>query len=113
VAKSDIQGRARQWLEALGLGPAADQLVSNMSGGQRQRVAIARALALEAPLLFLDEPTAELDAINRAHVLSIVREQVDRGAVLVAVSHDPAILELSDTLAVLSSEGRLTTEHTK
>jgi putative ABC transport system ATP-binding protein len=110
AAKGDIEDRVRRWLEALGLGAAAGQLVSNLSGGQRQRVAIARALALEAHLLFLDEPTSELDAVNRAHVLSVVREQVDRGAALVAVSHDPAILDLSDDLAVLSSEGRLTTK---
>jgi putative ABC transport system ATP-binding protein len=109
VAKGDIRRRTGDWLGALGLAATADQLISNLSGGQRQRVAIARTLAIDAPLLFLDEPTAELDPANRQLVLTLLRERADRGDVLVVVSHDPAVLELSDTVWTLTPEGSLTT----
>lgn len=108
LPKADIRENTRHWLAALGLTATADQSVSSLSGGQRQRVAIARTLAMQSPLLFLDEPTAELDAANRLLVLTHLRNEATRGAVVVVVTHDPAIFEVSDTLLTLSSEGGLT-----
>jgi putative ABC transport system ATP-binding protein len=107
AAKADIRVRTRDWLGALGLTASADQLVSTLSGGQRQRVALARTLAMGSRLLFLDEPTSELDAGNRHLVLTLLRRQVNGGAVLIAVSHDPAVRERSDAVVTLTPEGRL------
>jgi putative ABC transport system ATP-binding protein len=105
--RAEIGRRTGVALDALGLSPAAGQLVSGLSGGQRQRVALARALALDAPLLLLDEPTAELDATNRNVVLDLVGKEVDRGAVVVVVSHDPVVLDRSDIVLTLASDHTL------
>ena len=99
--KSEIRERCSEWLTALGLASAADQLVTQLSGGQRQRVAVARALAMRSPILLLDEPTSELDAANRDNVLELFAGEVRAGVVVVVVSHDPAVLERSDTITAL------------
>lgn len=60
------------------------------SGGEQQRVNIARGFAADYPILLLDEPTASLDAANRAAVLELVREAQARGAALISIFHDEA-----------------------
>ncbi len=64
---------------------------ASLSGGQRQRVLIARALAVEPELLFLDEPTAMVDAENEARLLEKLR-QLHRKLTIVMVSHDAAFV---------------------
>jgi alpha-D-ribose 1-methylphosphonate 5-triphosphate synthase subunit PhnL len=58
------------------------------SGGEQQRVNIARGFLPERPLLLLDEPTASLDAANRATVVELIAEKKRRGAAIVAIVHD-------------------------
>lgn len=105
--KERVEAQAARWLEALGLAASAHQLVSDLSGGQRQRVAVARALAPEPALVLLDEPTSELDAANRDRVLSLLRASADGGAIVVIVSHDPAVVERSDAMVELRSDGTI------
>ncbi len=61
---------------------------TTFSGGEQQRVNIARGFAYAYPALLLDEPTASLDARNRAIVLDLIREAKDRGAAIVGIFHD-------------------------
>lgn len=61
---------------------------ATFSGGERQRVNIARGFVLERSLLLLDEPTASLDARNRAVVIELVRESLARGIGILAIFHD-------------------------
>jgi alpha-D-ribose 1-methylphosphonate 5-triphosphate synthase subunit PhnL len=58
------------------------------SGGEQQRVNIARGFLPERPILLLDEPTASLDAANRATVVELIAEKKRRGAAIVAIVHD-------------------------
>jgi alpha-D-ribose 1-methylphosphonate 5-triphosphate synthase subunit PhnL len=58
------------------------------SGGEQQRVNIARGFLPERPLLLLDEPTASLDAANRATVVELIAEKKQRGTAIVAIVHD-------------------------
>jgi putative ABC transport system ATP-binding protein len=76
-------------LEAVGLGQSGHQLIEELSGGQQQRVAVARGLAQAGSVLLADEPTSELDAVNRARVVDLLRAEADRGAVVVLATHDP------------------------
>jgi len=66
----------------------ADRTVTELSGGERQRVFLARCLAQEAPLLVLDEPTANLDLRHAFALLDLVRAEVDRGSSAIAALHD-------------------------
>jgi ATP-binding cassette, subfamily C, bacterial CydC len=76
-----------------------------LSGGERQRVAITRAFLKDAPILILDEATANLDAATEAEVV----EQIDvfaRNKTLLVISHRPVALELADRVMTLGSAGR-------
>jgi alpha-D-ribose 1-methylphosphonate 5-triphosphate synthase subunit PhnL len=61
------------------------------SGGEQQRVNIARGFLPDRPLLLLDEPTASLDAANRATVVELIAEKKRRGAAIVAIVHDDEV----------------------
>lgn len=67
----------------------SDRLMNELSGGERQRALMARALTTEAPILLLDEPTANLDLSHQATLLSLVRNRCDRHqAAALVVTHD-------------------------
>ncbi len=78
---------AEQAIERLGLSGVARAHVAEISGGQLQRVLIARALVAEPEILFLDEPTASIDAESRA-TLSELLEDLNRSIPVVVVTHD-------------------------
>lgn len=63
---------------------------TTFSGGEQQRVNIARGFAHDYPALLLDEPTASLDATNRAVVLELISAAKARGASIVGIFHDEA-----------------------
>jgi alpha-D-ribose 1-methylphosphonate 5-triphosphate synthase subunit PhnL len=67
---------------------------STFSGGEQQRVNIARGFISELPVLLLDEPTASLDAANRAVVVELIGEKKRQGVAMVAIVHDDEIRHL-------------------
>jgi len=73
-----------------------------LSGGERQRVAIARVLLKDAPILILDEATANLDAATESEVLANVTDFA-RGKTMLVISHRPAALELADHVITLTA----------
>lgn len=62
--------------------------VNEVSGGQRQRIMLSVAAMLNKPLIIIDEPTSALDARTADKVLSFFRRQAEKGATVLAVSHD-------------------------
>lgn len=62
--------------------------VNEVSGGQRQRIMLAVATLLNKPLIIIDEPTSALDAGSTDKVLAFFRRQAEKGAAVLAVSHD-------------------------
>lgn len=83
-----------------------DRPLGNLSGGERQRVLLARALAVQAPLLLMDEPLANLDPPHQADWLALVRRHVARGGTAVSVLHELTMALHADELVVLD-RGRL------
>lgn len=67
------------------------------SGGEQQRVNIARGFAAPYPLLLLDEPTASLDAANRATVVDMINEARAAGSAIMGIFHDEAVREMVST----------------
>jgi iron complex transport system ATP-binding protein len=66
----------------------ADRSVTTLSGGERQRVLIARSLATRAPILLLDEPTANLDVHHALDILNLCRSLSRDGASIAIATHD-------------------------
>ncbi len=67
------------------------------SGGEQQRVNIARGFAAPYPLLLLDEPTASLDAANRATVVDMINEARAGGSAIMGIFHDEAVRDMVST----------------
>ena len=89
VDVQEAQERAETLLAALRLPKAHwDLPPATFSGGEQQRVNIARSFIRNYPVMLLDEPTASLDAENRAIVVTLIRQALDRGAALIGIFHD-------------------------
>ena len=61
---------------------------ATFSGGEQRRVNIARGFLPDLPILLLDEPTASLDAVNRAAVIDLIADKKRRGVAIIAIVHD-------------------------
>lgn len=103
-----VRQRVEEWLERLGIAHLARQHARTLSGGEAQRVSLARALVLGPEVLFLDEPTANLDLLSRTALLDLLSRLLrEEGISAVLVSHDfREVLQLADRVAVLDG-GRL------
>lgn len=102
--------RARSILNALGSIPAADDELLGVRGravssGEAQRIALARALATDAPIVLLDEPTANLDTDGEQQAIAVLRHEL-RGRCAVIVTHRPAPLALADRVIDLGDLGK-------
>jgi len=79
-------------LAELGLAELAGRPVARMSGGEQQRLSVAVAVAAAPGLLLADEPTSQLDAVNRDRVVELLERVAHRiGSTLIVVTHDPAV----------------------
>jgi len=94
MALDEVQQRSAEILGRLDI-PARlwDLPPATFSGGEQQRINIARGLVADRPILLLDEPTASLDATNRAAVVALIREAKARGTTVVGVFHDREVRE--------------------
>jgi alpha-D-ribose 1-methylphosphonate 5-triphosphate synthase subunit PhnL len=73
---------------------------ATFSGGEQQRVNIARGFVGNRPVLLLDEPTASLDARNRAVVVELIRQKQEAGAAVIGVFHDADVHDAVATRVV-------------
>lgn len=80
--------------------------LGQLSGGERQRVLLARALAVQASVLLMDEPLANLDPPHQADWLALVRQLVAQGTTVISVLHEISMALHSDELVIMA-EGRV------
>lgn len=99
LSEKEIEEKAYQKLEILGLQDQALKSASKLSGGQQQRVAIARALINDPLIIMGDEPTGNLDSKNTAIVFDIFQELTQNfGQTIIAVTHDDDFAHKSDRI---------------
>lgn len=94
VHREEARERAGGLLRRLNIPERLWQLPpSTFSGGEQQRVNIAHGFVSDYPILLLDEPTASLDAANRAVVVDLIEEKKRNNVAMVAIVHDDEIRE--------------------
>lgn len=87
----------------LNLEPLLSQQVTTLSGGEKQRVAIARSLILDPCLILADEPTGNLDPKNRNLIMSLLRNEHEKGRGIILITHDMEIAQSADTVFMLQN----------
>ena len=91
VDADERKRRAEVALEKVGLKQRMDHQPNQLSGGQQQRVAIARAIVNEAPIIFADEPTGNLDTKMSVEIMKLFCALNDEGRTIILVTHEEDI----------------------
>ena len=100
-----IQQKALDLLEKVGLLQKKDAYPCQLSGGQQQRVAIARALALNPQVLCFDEPTSALDPELTGEVLRVIRGLKDQNTTMIVVTHEMEFAKSVADVVIYMADG--------
>lgn len=107
LSREEIQVRAQQMLELVGLARQVSSYPVQLSGGQKQRVSIARALAGHPRLVLADEPTSALDSKTGREVIDIlVNLAREERCPILMVTHDMRIADMADRIIEME-DGRI------
>lgn len=104
AARADVESAARRagLVDGAVLDQAVADLAAGVSAGQRRRIGLARVLLRDAPVVLLDEPSAALDEVTEATVVSALAELRDHGRTVLVVAHRPALLAVADDVVHLA-----------
>ena len=89
---SEIEAKAVELLEKVGMEDRAEHLPFQLSAGEQQRIAIARALANDPEIIVADEPTANLDQRNARFMAEMFSELQKKGKTIIIVTHDEKLI---------------------
>ncbi|MBO5235353.1 MAG: ABC transporter ATP-binding protein [Alistipes sp.] len=101
--RAEVEVRARELLEMMGLAERMNHKPAQLSGGEQQRVAIARALINNPSVLLADEPSGNLDTRNRDEIHRLFFELRDKlGQTIIIVTHDNGLAAMADRKITMS-----------
>ncbi|WP_195635808.1 ABC transporter ATP-binding protein [Alistipes shahii] len=101
--RADVERRASELLDMMGLAARRDHKPGQLSGGEQQRVAIARALVNSPAVLLADEPSGNLDSHNRGEIHRLFFDLRERlGQTVVIVTHDENLAAMADRKITMS-----------
>jgi len=101
----EFTDRWRELVDAFGLADELDKRTEHYSEGMRRKLELALALAVDAPLYFLDEPTAGVDLSMVQTFHRAIRDRVAAGGTVVATSHRPVDAAFADRIAFVTGDG--------
>lgn len=99
-----------QVLHIVGLGTKVDRYPGQLSGGEQQRVAIARSLVHGPKILIADEPTGNLDSINTAEIIEILKKINEFGTTILLVTHNREVVNHLRRRVITLSQGQITND---
>jgi len=112
LSRSEASKRTAELLEEFGLADAAKRTLDKYSGGMRRKLDLASSLIVQAPLIFLDEPTTGLDPRTRIQMWESIRRLVSSGStILLTTQYLDEADHLADRIAVID-HGRVVAEGT-
>lgn len=91
IEEKEQAPKAKEVLEAVGLGHRLNNLSNELSGGEQQRVAVARALINKPRVILADEPTGNLDSETTIEVMKVFRELHEKGHTIIIVTHEEEV----------------------
>lgn len=97
-SKKDMEVRAKELIETVGLKERMNHYPGELSGGEQQRVAIARAMANNPDFILADEPTGNLDSANEQSIFDELKLLSQGGRGVLVVCHNDAVVEYADRL---------------
>lgn len=97
----EVERKATELLEQMGLGNRTDHFPDTLSGGQQQRVAIARALVNDPKIIVADEPTGNLDSKTGREIVALFKDLARKGTTVLMVTHDAILANASQRTYVL------------
>ncbi len=110
--KAEIEKKALELLDRVGLADRANAYPVQLSGGQKQRVAIVRALCMEPEVMLFDEPTSALDPEMVGEVLEVMKELAHNGMTMVCVTHEMGFAREVGNRVVFMADGKLVEQGT-
>ncbi len=113
IKKEQRRARAKELLQAVGLGELVDRRPGRLSGGQQQRVAVARALASKPKFVLADEPTANLDSKSTENLLDIMEQLNEEEKITFIFStHDQRVVKKARRVITLE-DGKVKSDEWK
>ena len=103
MGRSDIESRAKMFLEMVGMERWGNTKISKYSKGMQQRIGLAQAMVADPEILFLDEPTDGVDPVGKTEIKKVLQKIRDEGKSIILNSHLLSEVEaVADRVAILS-----------
>ena len=109
---AEIEAKAKELLEKVGLSEKLQNYPCELSGGQKQRVSIARALIMNPRILFFDEPTSALDPELTGEILKVIKSLAEEKMTMVIVTHEMSFAKAVSTKVIFMDNGVIEEEGT-
>jgi glutamate transport system ATP-binding protein len=110
--RKDVEDKAMELLDRVGVANQAAKYPGQLSGGQQQRVAIARALAMDPKVMLFDEPTSALDPEMIKEVLDVMADLAASGMTMIVVTHEMGFARSAASRLVFMADGQIVEERT-
>ena len=110
--RADVERRAAELLDMMGLAARRDHKPGQLSGGEQQRVAIARALVNNPNMIIADEPTGNLDPSRSLEIMMLLERINELGTTVLVVTHEKNLVNRFAKRVVAIEEGRIISDET-